>query len=134
MLEATAGLGPDVENKIVVFERRGLARSAGYRLEDWNERGDGFLKIIDELRKILLPHYVVHDDVIFRAEDFEIFFGEIGNLAGNRRRYRSLAPEMWWPRCAPCRWQRASRWGLRSKAWLRDPFRRRCTSKRKGRR
>src|SRR5580704_154404 len=80
MLEATAGLGPDVENKIVVFERRGLARSAGYRLEDWNERGDGFLKIIDELRKILLPHYVVHDDVIFRAEDFEIFFGEIGNF------------------------------------------------------
>ena len=80
MFQAAAGLGPDVENKIIVLERGSLSGSARHRLKYGNILSDYFLQIIRELREIFLAHHVVHDHVIFRTEDFEIFFGEIGNF------------------------------------------------------
>src|SRR6202453_1989309 len=77
VFQAAAGLGPDVENEIVVLKRSSLGR-AGYGLKQGNNGGDRFLQVVGKFGDIFFVFDVVNNDVVGGAQDFEVFFGEIG--------------------------------------------------------
>src|SRR3984957_7527206 len=79
MFQAAAGFGPNVEDKVIVLERRGL-RSSGNGLKHGNRGGDGFLQIVYKLGEVFFVLNIVDNDMVSGAEDFKILFGEVGNF------------------------------------------------------
>src|SRR5271157_5639147 len=69
-----------MKQKVVVLERGGLRATARHGLEDRDNGAHDFLKVSRELPRVLPAHDVVKYDVIRAAEDYEIFFGEVGDF------------------------------------------------------